>query len=654
MNYRADIDGLRAIAVALVLIFHGKLGLFPAGFIGVDIFFVISGYLITKIIIKSIETDRDPLRRFYIRRLWRLQPALIAVLLFTLLLATLAYLPDDFLRHVQSARYAAFLISNQYFGRTTTSYAAPDSDHLLLLHTWSLSIEWQWYLILPSGIWIIARYFPERASKLLVLGITLGSLVLMLVLSHKFYNKSYFFLSSRIFEFSAGACVVILKLDRLKTTRLLSSVLGLLALGALLYCATRDDILRGYPDYHAVVVSVASAVLIAIGNSTNGLASQALRFPPLVFVGLISYSLYLWHWPVFAAGRYLGIPEGWPFKATAFASTFALAYLSYVFIERPFRRVRMSLAKSLAILVVAPAILFYSISVVTKNNGGFPGRFGSDFSAASAALADFASARRPKCIDAEGTEPSGECVIGAPGASRSALLIGDSFSNHYWEFFDVMGRDANIEIRVQGTSSCLHLPGIVLFDWSEYKDKVYERCRNNVEGYYKYIELNRFDYVIIGQAWSNYSGDHVMNKPGDKRSVEDSRNRVTAAAIQAVEVILKSGAIPVIVKANYAMPVDFMKCFYQDVKLRGLYDDCPQRSNSRGADNEWSDQLIGLLKAKFPALIVIDPKDVQCSEKACTTVIDGIPVYRDVGHLTDYASRKFGEMYLQRIGNPFR
>lgn len=135
MRYRSDIDGLRAIAVLLVLIFHGGLSAFPSGFIGVDIFFVISGFLITSIISTSLKKQSFSLSDFYVRRLWRLQPALITVVIFTLVLATIFYLPTDFIDYIKSAKFTTLFTSNKYFARSTTGYAAPDTANILLLHT---------------------------------------------------------------------------------------------------------------------------------------------------------------------------------------------------------------------------------------------------------------------------------------------------------------------------------------------------------------------------------------------------------------------------------------------------------------------------------------------------------------------------------------
>lgn len=156
--YRPEIDGLRAIAVLLVLTYHAGLSIFPAGFIGVDIFFVISGFLTTSIVLNAIDRGKFSFFEFYKRRIWRLQPAVIALMGITLISATVFYLPDDYRAFIKSERAVSQFVANQFFAHETSGYATADSAGWLLLHTWSLAIEWQWYLILPLGIWLLNRF----------------------------------------------------------------------------------------------------------------------------------------------------------------------------------------------------------------------------------------------------------------------------------------------------------------------------------------------------------------------------------------------------------------------------------------------------------------------------------------------------------------
>ncbi|MFZ4834212.1 acyltransferase family protein [Rouxiella sp. Mn2063] len=656
MHYRSDIDGLRAIAVLFVLMFHAGLGIFPSGFIGVDIFFVISGFLITSIINNSLNKNTFSLSDFYVRRLWRLQPALISVVIFTLILSVIFYLPNDFIDYIKSAKYTTLLISNQYFERSTTGYAAPDAAYLLLLHTWSLSIEWQWYLFLPMGLFLLNRYLSEKNIKIVTVSLTFFMLGISLYLSDKYPNKSYYFLSSRIFEFLIGGSLVLLGYTKLKFKKNISSVLGLLSLAAIFYCATRENIVLGYPDYHAVIVSVATALLILTGSSDKGLVSRILSLSPLVFIGSISYSLYLWHWPIFALARYIGFTENTTFILTCFTLTFALAYISYVFIEKPCRKKRWSLKKSFIVLILTPAVLFLALYPISDKYIGFESRFGSEYAHIESSLREFSSSERPLCIDGNNNDGSNtNCIIGVHNSSKKAFLIGDSHSNHFWGFIDTLAKNADMSVLAQGTSSCLTLPGIYQFDWWYFKNRVYQECHDNTEKYYDHIRNGNFDYVIIGEVWDAYSGDHIINNENDKRSIELSRERIKISIRKALDIIVKSGAKPVIIKTIYPMPENYMTCFQRRIKLREQYsgDSC-NAALWHGDSNEWFTTLFNTLKNEYPTLIIIDPKDVQCSKDSCKTDINGVPVYRDIGHMTDYASYKFGQEYLEKFKNPFK
>lgn len=654
MQYRSDIDGLRAVAVFLVLMFHGGIGLFSSGFIGVDIFFVISGFLITSIITSSLKNESFSFSSFYVRRLWRLQPALIAVVVITLLIATVFYLPSDFINYAKSAKYTSLLTSNQYFAKSTTGYAAPDNAHLLLLHTWSLSIEWQWYLILPIVIFLLNRFTSVRSFKAVTISIAILTLLLAFFLSDKYPNKSYYFLTSRIFEFMIGSLLVVFNHEKIKLNTKVANVLGVISLFTIFYCATRESIVIGYPDYYALLVSIASAILIMVGASTKNIASSVLSLPPLVFIGCISYSLYLWHWPIFAIGRYLGATDNTTFKIISFSLTFAISYLSYIAIEKPCRKIRLPLGKSVLILVAIPAILFTFLYSYSEKNNGFNHRFGKEYNRIESALQKHASPFREKCLNgnADGTDKN--CIIGDTKSSKRALLIGDSNSNHFWSFFDVLAKKANMSVVVQGTSSCLTLPGIYQFDWWYFKNTVYQDCHDNTKKYYDNIKEGNFDYVIIGEVWMNYASDNIINKIGDKRSTELSRQRIELAMKKAMDIIVESGATPVIIKSIYPMPQNYMSCFYQHIKTRSNYisNSCNTKLWS-GDENEWFSLLFKKIKKDYPSLIIIDPKDVQCEGQKCKTDIDGIPVYRDVGHITDYASFEFGMRYFSKYGTPF-
>lgn len=652
VKYRADIDGLRAVAVILVIFFHLDNRLIPSGFIGVDIFFVISGFLISLIIKTSLSQGDFSFRDFYNRRLWRLQPLYLVVLVAVLVISGVFYLPSDYLDITNSEKYASAFLSNKYFARVTTSYAAQDALFLPLLHTWSLAIEWQWYLFLPFALYLLHKFNHKQKINHFYLVILVTMISLCLVFYYqKDQPKNYYYFSTRIFEFMLGACVAYLP-TKIKPNRRINDVISLIALGVIVWVAFQNDIIAGYPNLNTLYVCLGAALIIYTGQHES-IIKKILSLKPIVIVGLLSYSLYLWHWPLFAVARYIGVFNTELQKGSLLALTLLLSIISYFLIEKPLRRKRLAFKYSITLLLIIPILCTLGLNALNEKYQGFGARLGQNYVNLEAKLRQFDYPNRAKCMNFEAADPDKMCHIGEVGSQRKAFLLGDSHANHYWGFMDILGKDAKIDVYAQATSSCITLPNIYLYDWSNHKNTVYQRCYDQTAKYYQLIKNNHFDYVIFGQVWNNYASNHVINKLGDVRTVEESRKRVEKAMREALDLIIATGAKPVFIKTVNSMPSGFMTCFYENAKLRKDFADnnCNPK-NYKGEGNTWMNQLFVTLKKDYPTLIIIDPKDVQCDKNICLTDIEGVPVYRDVGHITDYASTIFGMMYLERFDNP--
>ena len=656
LEYRADVDGLRAVAVLLVLIFHGGLTLFPAGFIGVDIFFVISGYLTTSIILKSLDNGTFSFSGFYTRRIWRLQPAVIALLIVTLAVTTLLYLPGDYIDFLKSEKYTSLLISNQYFAKATTGYATPDAANLPLLHTWSLAIEWQWYLLLPLGLWLLHRYVAKKIFKATVLALTLAAMAVALYLSYAHPEQNYYFFTARIFELMIGSCAVIFSTETFRLNRLSASLIGALSLATIAYCATRNDILSGFPSYHAIAVCLATAALLFRGIGDVSVTAKVLAFKPLVFIGTLSYSIYLWHWPILAVMSDLGIALTPPVTIFYFVASFVSGYLSFVLIENRFRKARASFAKTLVVLMIVPAIALSILHAAGQKHEGWPGRFGSETRQLFDRLNASVPAAREKCLGvSDGADP--DCLFGAVKAAPQVFLMGDSYSNQYWGFVDTLAKDADLSVLAQAYPACLALPDLYLYNWYKYKNALYKKCHDAAQRYYEIIRNNAFQYVIIGHFWEGYMSDAIVTRLDDPRSIELSRQRMAVAIRQALDTIVTTGATPVLLKSTLPMPPGINECLFKQIKLRGLFGSAEQSRGCAlaplsGTQDPELEKLFSELQAEYPSLIVVDPKSVQCEGQSCMTTVDGLPVYRDIGHITDHASYRFGDMYIQRLGNP--
>lgn len=656
MQYRSDVDGLRAIAIILVLIYHGKLSLFPSGFIGVDIFFVISGFLITHMINQGIDAGTFSFLDFYNRRLWRLQPVFIGVIFFTCLSALLLFLPDDLMQYARSMRKASLYMTNVFFNKTTTGYFSSDTFQLPLLHTWSLSIEWQCYLFLPLVIYGLKRLLKDQYLIGAIVLIAVFCFFVTLHDSKLLPSQSYYLFSSRIFEFCIGALIAVAPQQSLLINTHLITFLGGLSLFIIFYTASLNHILPGYPNWHAVGVCLASGMLVAFGKfSPHHLIVKLLSLRPLVWIGLLSYSLYIWHWPIFAFIRYENIEETSWVLFMVYGCAFVFSMLSWKYIEKPLRRFNtLSWSYSVVSLLLVPIAIIHASAYLIDFYDGFPRRFNPELVHVYQKLNQYASQQRPLCISNSDVQLE-QCKLGATtSGSATGFLMGDSFSNHYWGFMDNLGKDAGVSILAQGTSSCLALPGIYLYDWWHFKDQVYQECYQETQKYYAMIEKNHFNYVIIGQIWPNYLTDNIINSVGDKRSIPLTQNRITVALDKALALIVASGAKPMLLKTTASSSENARDCFFKHFKMHQPYK--PEACDFKEMASEatvWFDELFNKMKLKYPELIIVDPKAVQCQHGTCQAALNGVPVYRDIGHITDYASFQLAELYLKKFHNPF-
>ncbi|MCC3304830.1 acyltransferase family protein [Sneathiella sp. HT1-7] len=370
MKYRPEIDGLRAVAVMLVLLYHAAFGvfgrhdLFGAGDIGVDIFFVISGYLITKIILKEMsETGTFSFRKFYERRARRILPALFFIILASFPVAIHVLPPLDLATYLDSLLYIVFFVSNYFFYQNHVGFGG-EEQYLFepFLHTWSLAIEEQFYLVFPVILLLCARYFKRFTLSILLVLFSL-SLLFAEFNTNRHGEFNYFMLPSRFWELLAGALLAHLEQEYGKIRRpLLNAVMPVVGMASILWFLLLFDPGPEHPSL-TTLVPVLGTVLIIAFASQEDLVGRILSFKPIVGIGLISYSLYLWHYPVYT---YFEITQpdatnldkvGW------IILSFLFAIISYFCIEQPFRNRKLVTPKPFYISLVAVAALIVSVTL---------------------------------------------------------------------------------------------------------------------------------------------------------------------------------------------------------------------------------------------------------------------------------------------------
>ena len=414
--HRDDIDGLRAIAVMPVLLYHFRTGLLPGGFTGVDIFFVISGFVIAGSIMSDIKAGTFSIANFYFKRVRRIFPALVTVVAATSVLAVFVLLPASLADYSRSLISVSTFLSNVYFWKSS-GYFAADSQTKPLLHTWSLSVEEQYYIVAPIAFFLIYRFGRQRWLLFFVPSILL-SLFAGIAAVFVGPTAGFYLLPTRAWELLLGAAIALSNRPAPARPWVREAMSGLGILLILLGMQTLSEA-DPFPGWNALFPCVGAGLLIQAALGTKNAAdmpivNRLLARRPFVWIGLISYSLYLVHWPIAALSRYIALRDPTLGEAAAMASaSILLAWLSWRFVERPFRRLGFEqrtsvLTGGLMVMVIGVAIGALGIAVK-----GLPQRF-----------PDFVERRIP------GTEDWGGDQMLQPKSHRPDTLEPDCMHSH--------------------------------------------------------------------------------------------------------------------------------------------------------------------------------------------------------------------------------
>jgi peptidoglycan/LPS O-acetylase OafA/YrhL len=364
MKYRPEIDGLRAIAVISVILYHLGFSYFKGGYIGVDIFFVISGFLITSIITREIDNGEFTILNFYERRARRILPALMFILLLTAVSSWLLLPPNEFIKYTKSLFSVVLFGSNIFFWRDG-EYFITDASLKPLLHTWSIAVEEQFYLFFPVFLLLL-----KNAKQNLIFKIILALCILSLSLSQyssiEFPVANFYLLPTRFWELGLGALTSILVTrNKLKISALKMKLMPWTGLALIAYSTLFFDAATPFPSLYTLIPTTGAAIIIIYASSESGIG-KLLANKSIVFLGLISYSAYLIHQPLIAFQKiYFGTNESSILKALTLLTIFILAFLNYRFVESPFRNRNLFSKKSIAkfSIYTSAIMLIYSVYV---------------------------------------------------------------------------------------------------------------------------------------------------------------------------------------------------------------------------------------------------------------------------------------------------
>ena len=376
LRYRPEIDSLRAFAVLAVIIYHAKLNLFgnillPGGYLGVDIFFIISGYLITFLILKElINKNSFSFKSFYIKRVRRILPVLLLVIFVTIPFSWIYLFPSDLVSFSKSILFSLGFSSNFYFHLSSLDYGSPEGLQKPFLHTWSLSIEEQFYIIFPVCLFLIYKYTRKNIFLFFIICFVV-SLLFANWGSKNYASANFYLLYSRIWELILGSCVAYyeIKIGQKKPRKLLNQILTIIGFILIFGSFFLFDNETFHPSLYTLIPS-SGVVLILWFYSDDNLILRLLTNKIFVWIGLISYSLYLWHYPIFSFANYTGIFfEKNLEKIFLIVFTFIISLLSYFLVEKPFRK--SASFKSLIALIAIITTIIVIYCMITIMMDGF-------------------------------------------------------------------------------------------------------------------------------------------------------------------------------------------------------------------------------------------------------------------------------------------
>lgn len=376
MEYRREIDGLRALAVLPVILFHAGFETFSGGFVGVDVFFVISGYLITTIILAELEQGKFSIVNFYERRARRILPALFLVMLVCIPFAWLLLFPQDLLSFSKSLVSVSVFLSNVFFW-SERGYFGEATDLKPLIHTWSLSVEEQYYLFFP----LLLMFFRRRVMvrNFILFALFTGSFALCVWLSAVHQDSAFFLLPTRFWELLIGSFVAIYLFKKLRSCQCddaKGEFLGALGILLILYSVFFFDKGTLFPSYFAFVPVLGTALVIAFAKESNSVG-RVLGFKGFVFVGLLSYSAYLWHQPIFAFARHAHSEISLYLLAFLIVVTFVFSYISWRYVEQPCRK-KLYSKKLVFVSSLIGLFAFAFVGSIGVFNKGFVERYSKD------------------------------------------------------------------------------------------------------------------------------------------------------------------------------------------------------------------------------------------------------------------------------------
>lgn len=654
-HYRADIDGLRAIAVLIVVVSHFFPYVLPGGFVGVDVFFVISGYLITQVLSQSVESSGTfSLGSFYKRRVLRIFPALFLVLLASWGIGWHFLLSQEFSALSSSIKSSAFFIQNITLYKNS-GYFAPPSELNPLLHIWSLAVEEQFYLFYPLFLLLVWG----RRHSAIFLGVIL-SLAWNFYATHTNPPGAFYLPFGRAWELLLGAWIYVRETKTSFPLRACFSSctpLATLGLALILTAAFAIDRTSEFPGFLVLLPVIGSALLITTQDSILNKHVLSQRF--LVWIGLVSYPLYLWHWPLLAFTRILMGAEPSAFvKLALILLSGLLSVLTYLYFEKPIRfgkpKLRTRFAYALLVLVFAVG----GLGFFTELKGGFPHRVAmSDSEKIATQMKEAESRLREKFPESDCSglpemfSRGVDCMSygNAPG-KRTIVIWGDSHAGSWRYVFYSIAKDLNFRVFVFRHPGCPPLLGTRRRTWERGSPIVCEEF-GLAEDVLRVLTALKPEYIFISARWSNYfvNPPFFLTQDTEPESVPPTPESAKAALTTKIPVTLRALRVIAPVTVIYEMP-----------QLKESVDSKKGGGIAQSRELFEPDESLHLKQKSFtreifqreivfeaPGLHPIDgfdPAELTCFDGVCHSIINSTVLYLDDNHVSPAGSMLFESM----------
>ncbi len=644
LNYRPDIDGLRAVAVVPVVLYHAGFTALGGGYVGVDVFFVISGYLITSLLLGDIRRGEFSILKFYERRIRRIFPALFAVIAVSAVAACFLFMPDELAYFARSAAATALFASNIQFW-DESGYFDAEAQIKPLLHTWSLAVEEQFYILFPLLLAALARLHTQKLAW--VLGVLwLLSFIASLWAQQYAPVFNFFWSPPRFWELLTGSLLATGALPLLSAAgsrRLVVAGLALIAFAVFYY-----DESTPFPGFAALLPCLGSAFVIH-GGAGPGPANRLLTFRPVVWIGLISYSLYLWHWPIIVFVRnWLGGDVSLLVASAIVTLATLVAYLSWRWIEQPFRGKRVLKSRK-SVLAFAGGAMLTAVCLGLSINAlnGLPSRLPVQAREIYAAKQDLGPFHSPHCFISQ-DDPAWPHDIGMAEVCRLGkigqvgvdfVVWGDSHAPAIAPGIDLVARKHNRSGVLLARATC---PPLLQFERGRGKQQQIDRCVDNNAAVMRFIASQHVPVVFLVGRWPKYvhraefGNEGVFYDPGDRVVLDNFSRQLTASLDITLNELTRAGASSVLVMDVPEMGYDVPEALAK-ASMRG---DSMEIAPPREIVRQRQALALSTLKlaAKNHHAVLIDPTPLICDNLMCRVRDGNTVLYADEDHLSESGS----------------